>query len=182
MTDRRITIKATCWTPTGKRTVERTIAAQRRVVDYRKVRSLYWLNRDIPFQRQSMALDALDTAARTVRLMDATGMVPSQSWVSLFGRDDPHGYGFDHTLTWAGRDGGQFVTTEPYAADDPSRVLDWCFDHEWDARILPAWGMWNPPRTTLILCAPRRWQRAFDDALERLQAGTTVPIEREGGA
>lgn len=183
MIERRITIRAACWTPAGKRAIARTIAAERRVVEYKRVPRLYWLNRDIPFQRQRMALDALDTAARTIRFMDATGMVSSRAWVSLFGRDDPHGYGFDHTLTWTGREGGQFVTTEPYAADDPSRVLDWCFDRGWIARVLPEWGMWNPPRTTLILCAPARWQCAFDDALERLQVGTPVPIEqREGGA
>lgn len=183
MTDRRVTIKATVRTPDSKRTIARTIAAQRRMVEYKRVPRLYWLNRDVPFQSQSIALDALDTAARTIRFMDATSMVSSRAWASLFGRDDPHGSGFDHTLTWTGPVGGQFVTTEPYAADDPSRVLDWCFDHGWIARVLPEWGMWNPPRTTLILCAPARWQRAFDDALERLQAGTPVPIEQwEGGA
>ena len=120
------------------------------------------------------ARESVDTAARVIRFMDGAGVRPSQAWVSLFGAVSP--CGFDHTLVWKVAGGRRLVTTEPYGRglDD---ALRWCRDHRWEARRLPEWGMWNPPATTLLLCAPPRRGANLDVLLWCLRTQRPMPMD-----
>lgn len=133
------------------------------------------------------ARECVDTAARTICFMDGAGVRPSKAWVSLFG-DHAQGMrcgigptGFDHTQVWNWAGGLRLVTTEPYGRGLED-ALSWCHAHRWDARPVPDWGMWNPPHTTLVICAPPRRGADLGAVLWRLRTQRPIPLsERETG-
>lgn len=158
-------------------TITRTVEKLRPVREYRRVPQLSWLGSGGGFTSQDSAREAVDTAVRTIHFMDTAALVPSGAWVSLFGHDNPGCHGFDHTQVWFWHDKSKLVTTEPYGRHEVAKVLDWCRAHDWEAREFPEWGMWNPPHTTLILCAPRQSWRAFWVVFERLKAFQPIPLD-----
>jgi len=129
------------------------------------------------------ARECVDTAARTIHFMDGAGVRPSKAWVSLFG-DHAYGMrcgvgpsGFDHTQVWNWAGGLRLVTTEPYGRG-LDEALNWCRQHRWEARPLPEWGMWNPPATTLLLCAPPKRGADLDVVLWRLRTQRPIPLDK----
>lgn len=121
------------------------------------------------------AREGLDTALRTIRFIDAASVRESRAWVSIFGRSGFGPSGFDHTQVWNWF-GHRLVTTEPYASGIDAAV-DWCFEHGWQARRMPEWGMWNPPHTELILCAPPQRGADLDAICNQMRHYPPIPLE-----
>ncbi len=121
------------------------------------------------------AREGLDTALRTIRFIDSAAVRESRAWASIFGRSGIGPSGFDHTQVW-NRFGHRLVTTEPYE-QGVAESLDWCFEHGWQARQMPEWGMWNPPRTTLILCVPPKRGADLDAICNQIRHYPPLPLE-----
>ncbi|NCA72770.1 MAG: hypothetical protein EOM91_22490 [Sphingobacteriia bacterium] len=126
------------------------------------------------------ARERLDTALRTIAFMDAASLRGSTAWRSIFGgdaygmREGLHPSGFDHTEVWLWF-GRHLITTEPYGTAD--RAAAWCKANGWECVERPAWGMWNPPATTLLLCVPSKRADDLWAILRHLDAATPIPFE-----
>lgn len=116
------------------------------------------------------ARDLLDSAARTVRFMDATGLKPTRASRATWAGTDRDGW--DHTQAWA-IDRRYLLTTEPYG-DGPE---PWCQRDGWAVQAQPEWGMWNPPGTTLYLCCPPWNGLDLQEILDRLAESEPIPLE-----
>lgn len=156
------------------------------LAEYSKHPRLRWLKDGTSCPSLNGAREISDTAARTIRFMDAASVRPSGAWVSLFRHDDGMGCGvgssgFDHTQVWNWIGRSRLVTTEPYERGVMD-ALNWCFEHGWEARQLPEWGMWNPPKTTLILCVPPKNGASLEAILRQMRAQTPIPLaDRQKG-
>lgn len=175
---------ATHWTDRESRgRIEAETAAARPLADYRKnplIRSKLPGQRSGDYISEHGAREGLDTAMRTVRFMDATGANDSRAWRSIFG-GRAYGMlsgcspsGFDHTAVWT-RDRAYLVTTEPY--NGAAAAIAWCNANGWECAERLAWGMWNPPGTTLLLCTPPKRGADLEAILRHLDAATPIPVE-----
>lgn|GEM_PF-4532256 len=128
---------------------------------------LGWLTPDDDYlPRCRTELEALNRAAILVRLlhfMDATKLRPSRAgWHYLLGTRDYTSLdqppGIDHTCVWRGDHKKIVVTTEPYNVEEKTAEMKrWCDDKQWTMAVAPVGqGLWNPPKTTLIVLAPPR--------------------------
>ncbi len=169
---------ATYWSDrTTRGCIETETIAARPAADYRLSayvsRALPGVDR-VNYCNEGAARHALNVARHAIAFMDATGLSGSRAWRSIFPRLPS---GFDHTEVWQ-IDGRYLVTTEPYGNAD--RAAAWCKANGWQCAERPAWGMWNPPATTLLLCVPPKRGADLGAILKALDAATPIPFaERE---
>ncbi|MBK1723220.1 hypothetical protein [Thiocystis violacea] len=178
MANQIIQLSARFSTNTERGSVARKIEADLTLAEYIKLapRIRRMARGNAGYLSEDGAREGLDTVMRTIRFIDAASVRESRAWVSLFG----HGSsgkpsGFDHTQVWDWI-GHRLVTTEPYPGG-VDRVIDWCFDHGWQARRMPEWGMWNPPHTELILCAPPRCGADLSAIVNQMAHHRPLPID-----
>lgn len=166
----------------GRGMIEAETAADRPLADYLKsplIRSKLPGQRSGDYISEQGAREGLDTAMRTIAFMDATGLNDSRAWRSIFG-GRAYGMlcgctpsGFDHTAVWT-LDRAYLVTTEPY--NGAAAAIAWCVAHGWQCAERPAWSMWNPPGTTLLLCSPPKRGADLGAILATLDASTPLPL------
>ncbi len=125
----------------------------------------------VNYCNEGAARHALNVARHAIAFMDATGLNGSRAWRSLFARLPS---GFDHTEVWQ-IDGRHLVTTEPY--NNADRAAAWCAANGWQCAERPAWGMWNPPATTLLLCVPPKRGADLGAILAALDHASPIPFE-----
>lgn len=120
-----------------------------------------WMHR-----REQGAIQQHARNQRVVNFMDATGIVPSSAWSSIF-TQETHLFDWDHTLVWRQPGIGYIVTTEPYQWT-AKPVEDWEPPKGWRMARVPNFGMWNPPDTKLLIMAPPKRGGDVDAVVESL--------------
>jgi hypothetical protein len=177
------------WTDrTTRGWIEAGIIGARPLADYRKVwniaAALPSIDRGCCTSERG-ARERLDTALRTIAFMDAAGLKGSRAWRSIFGGDaygmheGLHPSGFDHTEVWLWH-GRYVITTEPYGTGDAAKA--WCAANGWECAERPAWGVWNPPATTLLLCTPPKRGADLGAILKALDHATPIPFDERDTA
>lgn len=107
-----------------------------------------WMHR-----REQGAIQQHERNQRIVDFVDATGLVPSKAWSSIFTQETQL-FDWNHTLVWRQPFGGVIVTTEPHQSKTEKPVKDWEPPKGWRMAHVPNFGMWSPPDTKLLIMAP----------------------------
>lgn len=133
---------------------------------YRSFRRIpeYW---DVKRSSFENTLTAMEQLRMNVAFMDATELLPSKAFVSLF-PDFGRGAGLDHQCVWRTADGKYIVSNEPYrGSTNREATKRWCEANGWTYRELPkSIGMHNTcsancsddctSHTALVLMSPMK--------------------------
>lgn len=133
---------------------EKTLTSNRSLGTYEKCP---WFNAQITryglIHCELSATHQHERNQRIIDFMDATGLIPSDAWRSIFKPEVARFEAWDHPLVWRQPDGRYIVTTEPYWGRKETPIPP----NGWAIAPVEGFGIWNPPHTKLfVLSLPKR--------------------------